>query len=869
MKIQMTLEQIIENAYKNYTFSSDEYVLHFFYKPIHKYIAINKITNDDLKDLYFKNIDPLNAHLNTLVSDSAIFYLNNFYENVDSTDTYQMLHKIDLKDFITDFYEMFEDLWTLIMKYITNSIAQYRNIYTLLLSNKKDIEFVFDVTLNKIDNIEIGKGDRHFNLIPTTEIRFQDRNIYFKNRVENYEHKLLYIYNLFNDKEVNIKTLNIKEGYFQKKVIQSDSYSIDNTYYKAGQMLFTSYLLGLSDLHEENIVFDGENYIPIDCETIFHIDEYIESNQKGVPYNLQNSVLATGLLPFTSIKGAVITGFNSFENQTISMPNYQIENNNNHFEKVFNEKEILMSKKNIPLNQKKMDFYKNKNPFIKGFKDSYTYFLRNKEVIVRKIKEVFQNKTSRVLHKNTAFYYELLQSSYHPYLFLSNTRESFIESKDELSDVEKKHILQDCIPIDYKKIDIKDSFFDKFSINDLDLQIAIINQSFISEKGFYYKKYKGINNNTLSINEMIREFLDVLDATSFVYKGEVLVFDHIYTGDNENNFNFELIILPKEMYLGVSGLALFLNKMLAKYGDLQLIEKYRLMFVNLVDYIEDELKNNDVKLGFYDGISGVLYSAFLINKELNYVPEKKFIEWSGSLLPYIPSQKDKDYDIINGVIGYLHYLTKIYNNASENFQNDIYQIINKTLDFFIENNLPKALKETYIGFAHGVAGELFVIQEANKICRREDVTIQINKLYTTLNSYFNESTLGWPISNRDDSTPSNWCHGAPGVSLTYLSPENKVPRNDAMKLMKNIIDSTNENICLCHGIVGNQWVIQYINKNYMNNSIPDSHLNYLIEKNKKVILNESNLFEYSKSYMVGLPGVFDYYISKKNSYEIF
>lgn len=121
----------------------------------------------------------------------------------------------------------------------------------------------------------------------------------------------------------------------------------------------------------------------------------------------------------------------------------------------------------------------------------------------------------------------------------------------------------------------------------------------------------------------------------------------------------------------------------------------------------------------------------------------------------------------------------------------------------------------------------------------------------------------------DDSTPNNWCHGAPGVSLTYLSPENKVPRNDAMKLMKNIIDSTNENICLCHGIVGNQWVIQYINKNYMNNSIPDSHLNYLIEKNKKVILNESNLFEYSKSYMVGLPGVFDYYISKKNSYEIF
>src|SRR5690625_6020927 len=72
------------------------------------------------------------------------------------------------------------------MKYITNSIAQYRNIYTLLLSNKKDIEFVFDVTLNKIDNIEIGKGDRHFNLIPTTEIRFQDRSIYFKNRVENY-----------------------------------------------------------------------------------------------------------------------------------------------------------------------------------------------------------------------------------------------------------------------------------------------------------------------------------------------------------------------------------------------------------------------------------------------------------------------------------------------------------------------------------------------------------------------------------------------------------------------------------------------------------------------------------------------------------
>src|SRR5699024_2410028 len=116
----------------------------------------------------------------------------------------------------------------------------------------------------------------------------------------------------------------IDEGYFQEKIPQAECHDEIFPYVNSGTFLFVSYLLGISDLHEENIIFSEQGYVPIDCETIFANDRYFYSEQKGTNYNLRNSVLATGLIPFRSINGAVISGLNSFKEQTINTSDYRL-----------------------------------------------------------------------------------------------------------------------------------------------------------------------------------------------------------------------------------------------------------------------------------------------------------------------------------------------------------------------------------------------------------------------------------------------------------------------------------------------------------------------------------------------------------------
>ncbi|MFL2072206.1 DUF4135 domain-containing protein [Marinilactibacillus psychrotolerans] len=863
---------IINRVYKEYTFSNKNYILDFFYSPIHNYIAQNNINDRRLTDIYIKNIKELNIHLNTLISDSAILYINELYRNSNFASIESMLDNSKIDVMVIDFYEKFPTIWELVDQYIRECIDHYKTIYQLLNNNQKSLQENFSVVLSDLDDIKINKGDRHLNYIPTTEIFFKEKSIYYKNREENYESLFCDIYNYFSARTTSVSFFKVENGYFQERIQQKDCHNEKHFYSDSGVLLFVAYLLGLSDLHEENIIFNGTSYVPIDCETIFSNEKYFESDQPEIAYNLRNSILSTGLIPFKSINSAVISGLNSFSSQTIKSSNYEIKIIDGLIKKVAVNEELLKKKKNIPTNYENMDFLTNITLLKKEFRKVYVHFLENKSYFIKKITHLLQNKYSRVLHQNTGYYYELLRRSYHPYLFLSESRKDFFDSNEALLPLEREQLLNDYIPIDKKKIDINSSFFEKFTFEDLNLQLSILHQSFIAERGFYIKKYHPNIKKYYSIEDLNTKFLKLLNDTIPYYNEEPIILDHLFTGNSEDGHEFEVIILPKEYYLGNSGVLLFLHNNLVNNSLSNFpFEKYDLLYKDLLNYVDKRKYNINLKLGYHDGIAGILYTLFkLKNSTTEKVSEDYIIDISYLIIKnYINSNiKSDETDLVNGVIGFLYYLCQIYYNISEENKSKVKEII----DILVQNIKNRSfvdVSDIYFGFAHGIAGVIFVFNQVKTICENSEINKITEKLYKYLNSNYISEICNWKISTKDDKKPINWCHGSPGVLLAYLHPCNNISLSESEKIYSDIISNTGHNLCLCHGIVGNYHILNYVNYYYLNNQILQNRINYIISQNTKNLYDEKNLYEYSKSYMVGLSGILDIMHHKRPLNELF
>lgn len=869
----MNKMDIIEKSYWKYNFSENNYVLSFLYSPIHIYLAKKEIDDDYLYNIYMNNIKNIDIHLNNLIVDSAIFYINEQYKNYNHKSIISMLKSVEMKEFVFHFYDNFSDLWDLILKYIYECINNYKAIYSLINTNSEAISTKFSINVESLVDIKIGEGDRHFNYIPTTKIIFKSKTIYFKNRNEDFEKLFIQIYNLFLTQKIKLNSLEIDEGYFQEKIPQAECHDEIFPYVNSGTFLFVSYLLGISDLHEENVIFSVQGYVPIDCETIFANDRYFYSEQKGTNYNLRNSVLATGLIPFRSINGAVISGLNSFKEQTINTSDYRLMITK---ESIYKEKvneSYLMKKKNIPQNFTNMNFLENISHINEGFKEAYLLFLQHKEEYIEKILNIFQYKFSRVLHQNTAFYYELLQNSYHPYLLLSQNRETFFDNYSILNQLEKNHLLNDFIPIDQKYINISKSFFEKFSEEDLYLQLSIIYQSFVSEKGFYLKRYEKDKLNNPSIDNITQKFLNQINNTTAYYRGELIVLDSLFTGEKQNDYGFEVIILPKEYYLGTSGLLLYLSRIITKDDYDFSKKKCYQMYSDLVKYVDEYKYSNEIKLGYYDGIGGILHVLFKLREwPIHTKDEKQLIEIITQIIKNYTTKKhvDLELDIINSVFGFIYLLSSIYYEVEYENKHKIKNLLSHLLKY-ITSNIHIEPQNNYFGFAHGISGVIFVLLKANRIINSLQIKKIVDYLYHILNMNYKPNQLNWQISPKDSETPMNWCHGSPGIILSYLDKHNDNKINDEtfIQIMKKIINYNHSNICLCHGIVGNYQILKYINNFNFSTLDLTSSIEKALLKNYPKIYNSNNLYKYSKSYMVGLTGVLDIIDNGRSVKELF
>ena len=79
----------------------------------------------------------------------------------------------------------------------------------------------------------------------------------------------------------------------------SDEQELHRYFYRFGVLIFSSYILNINDLHEENLIACGEYPVIIDAETILdnRRRNNVNSAKEEINYVLHESVLHSGLLP--------------------------------------------------------------------------------------------------------------------------------------------------------------------------------------------------------------------------------------------------------------------------------------------------------------------------------------------------------------------------------------------------------------------------------------------------------------------------------------------------------------------------------------------------------------------------------------------
>ncbi|MGV3021148.1 MULTISPECIES: lanthionine synthetase LanC family protein [Staphylococcus] len=854
----MSNQEIIKKAYNSTeNIFIEEDLFSVFIKPIYNLLVEHRVYDKKLIDIIQSNYNINSIHLKNTLSESIILFTNKAFEKSNFTDIKEMIVNESLANFVKEFYGIFESLSIKVIDYILEVIDYYQTIYTDIQNNQKIIYQKFKCKFEDVLNIKINLGDRHCNSIPTTLIEYKDSTLYYKNKENLYEDLFYEIFNFFDCDFKYETSLKINNGYLQRQILYERPTDLTQTYKNAGKLIFISYFLGISDLHYENIILNNNYFMPIDCETVFDLDTYYKSDDLSISYNLRNSVANTGLLPFKSINGLVLSGF-SCHNEPIF---------NNDIKITFEKKKVLATNfnnsnfKRIRDKKYKLDFYENIEYLLSGFEDMYLKYLNSdKKIIHNIIFKLFNGINSRLLYRNTYEYYEILKESYHPYLLLSNSRLNYFSEKN-LTSIEEKQLIKGFIPIDYKNINLNKKYFEKFSVDDLNLQKCIIYECFIAEKAFFNKNsIDTFPNKKQSPESYLKDYIFILKKTYTIYKSKLIVLDFIIIGDDKKGYDFEVTIMPKDLYLGTSGIALFLNNYLNNFPDKELYNLLNYIDADLKLYMIEAITLSSSKTGYFDGLSGILHVLIKINFYSQKKNDDSFdIEYIISKLYSIENKKDEmEGDIINGSIGFLYFLSEYYKyNDDDKIKNYIYNLTQKYLQSKVSNS--------YLGFAHGIAGEIYVLNKVQLIINNDTLNNYIEGHYNQLTVNLNDETYNWNISKDDKTEPINWCHGSPGILLVY--PQNKYNLDWPIdNIIKNIIDNKTSNLCLCHGLVGNFWILNYL---YKKSLVSFNKLNYYMNKTNDKFLNEFEALYYNKSFMIGGAGILNTLLISSHSESLF
>lgn len=719
--------------------------------------------------------------------------------------------------------------------------------YVLLDRFKKDykkITMFFSITSMKIEALQECGGDLHGGQEALKLELARGCELYYKPNCDGNNYVLLQeMIDLISDKSKE-QISNIKIPFFipGKQYVWQECIDFNpltsetriNEYYQnQGLLLSVFYVLGSVDMHCENIISHNGFPMPIDLEALFS-NVAIQTKEDALPF--ADTVLPTSMLPFYFLNSNFnydISGISG-----INEPDGEISRN-------------LPNRCYLENNPQEVE-----NAVIFGFSHGYEIILHNIK-LVKNIISRFQNNICRFIYRPTATYQKLLLALVHPNYQLETSRDEdlidnalqsaekyFLNHEIEIS--EKKDIIMHNYPIFFFKVNSKylidsrgkkilgffktsslDIVYEKLnnlSVEDLKKQITLIRFAF--QTRFDKKEF----NHILHKNNLDGLLMDL--NSSFIHNRNGTIEFYKLSDPTELVGNVKKrIVLPlgSDLYDGYSGIALSLALLHEARPDNQLAKK---LLDEVMRSVMRVPERNDCSAFF--GSCSVLYvklyvgllqnNIMAIQSTLNNL-EKRILE--------VAKEPIVSFDYLTGISGLLLFTDNVVKAGLLSCENSkllaaIARIKDKCLSF--ATDVLKNDKHYLTGFAHGFSGLAVGLAALYSMTADENLIPIIYGLISKEDSYLETKNGKW-VDLRDVTEETFcgdfFCYGLPGITVArqiiFEKTGSDIGLTSCIRTLKKhkMRALKEEEDCLCHGRIGNAFILKYLNIN------TSAHFKYL------------------------------------------
>ena len=669
-------------------------------------------------------------------------------------------------------------------------------------------------------------------------------------------------------------------------------------YQRTGILAAVAYILGMGDLHYENIIAHGEFPVIIDAETLFqNMEPLYQWTEKTVNFY---SVLSSGLFP-GGTASQNIAGITGGINCTGSKKSPVIMYDRTSKMCIRYQKMRMQSGKNqVRYLGESICCGNYVEEILHGFQLAYEWFCENRHEVLRKIFSIKDKLKSRYVSGATQFFGQCLIASVHPELMSSeNERLHYLQNlcKDrQLGSQEAEAMLRGDIPYflnnltDRNLYDEKGIILDDFleltieeklknsilrlSHNDCELQKKVIE---LSCKLFGGNDRSKRNKQEAVINEFNTDFIGVRCAkriANYILDNAIREKDKIYwLGLEEENETIRIKPVDVYFYNGIAGIAVFFRKLYqtcGMYGDI--CEQLETMLYSYTDRIYNGKTPSVTEYpGMYCGEGSMVYAYQLLYMITGQIKYRDYADKHAKVLIRCVQHK-APFDLTYGNAGAVLVLCQQYIDT----KNRLYLIeAHKALDYLDKQCIKSEKGITWFesaeespvcSMAHGNSGVMLAYAKVQSLDGKADYLSKIREIMKYEDQFYDCEWGNWADLRKEKEQwiSYSWCNGGVGVIYARFLAEEWNPERfmdkDINVKAENLVKKITmcKEMCLCHGNMGNVLILQKIKK-YMGNYANEMILEYIIrvKKSLKTYSENSNRWvsEVNFGFMGGMAGI--------------
>lgn len=800
-----------------------------------KYVTVDKKVISSISNA--AQIELFNVFGKLIAVELELYKQSHNFSSEDKQERFQEFLKnyYNSKDSFLKFYVKYPVAIRVAMERVNFLKKNIKNLLERIEHDSTDLSEFLDLDKNELHltEIELSTGDSHERGNTVSILKFGDKKIVYKPKnleiSESFQEFLKWYSSQSGLLDLKLPSGIYRNQYsyveFIEKVHCHNRSEVERFYLRYGYLTAICYLLGINDLHMENIIAMGEYPVIIDIETMFQILPKMEN--ENILNNIirllkVDSVSNSCLLPQKMNVGldgevelSALNGKGTKINSKILGP-IGINTDEFHFEK---QEGYFKGGDNIPMisNTEEVDFNEYRFLIVEGFNDFMSFAINHNQELIEKL-TIFKGKKVRALLKGTERYASMIRYASHPnYNIEMKFRErlmmniwAYPYSDKRIITSEVRDLLYNDIPIFYAISDstnIIDShgevYKDYFERSGLELaveRIKYLNEEVLKRQLAIMITSLGLADDYLN-KEM--SIIKVRPLSSHYYSyikesesiADKLITDILETEDEasfinincDKNLHWDLIPCDESLYSGLSGISLLFLILYKCTGKNRYLHYYRKLLHTAIK----QSKVQPFKSAF-DGWLSPIYPMLLEYEFFGTITDEDFLKFTIEKINSLSEEtivKIPNTDYISGIAGILRLIDqmKVVSHIGE-ISCDAVDILSKVL----KERLFEQYEESFsnVGITHGLSGISLSLISVPNIDK--DLIIELLTKEMTLQA--------------KEKDVYEWCWQVPGMIQARIEILKSIPdlsiENQLTKLFKQyeyLLDCIPESDTLCHG----------------------------------------------------------------------